>query len=103
MDKVMIGGLYICLLCPPSLPIEQAKMAEGPAWNDGFVRTKLVSVSVTVMRLSSQSSSHESVMYYLSIRLYKPWSLVFPSPCSVPLMSLQTEYSLEPKLGFLQL
>lgn len=80
MDKVMVSRLYICLLCPPSLPIEQVKMSEGPAWNDGFVRTKLVFVSVTVMRLSNQSSSHESVMHYLSIRLYKPWSLVFPQP-----------------------
>lgn len=52
MGKVMAGGLYRCLLCPPSLPIEQAKMAEGPAWNDGFVRTKLASVSITAVRLS---------------------------------------------------
>lgn len=52
MGKVVTGGLDSSLLCPPSLPIEQAKMAEGPAWNDGFVRTKLVSVSVTAMRLS---------------------------------------------------
>lgn len=99
----MAGGLHSCLLCPPSLPIERAEMAEGLVWNDGFVRTKLGSVSVTAMRLNSQSSSHESVMHYLPTRLYKPWRLLFPSPYSVPLMSPQTECSLELKLGFLQL